>query len=120
MNLRDWRLRVRALLAPRRVERELDDELSFHIEREIHELLDRGLSPAEARAQALARFGPLPLAADDCRDARGTAFVENTVRDLLYALRTFGRAPLVASTIVSTVAIGLSLVAVAFTMLNAM
>ena len=62
----------------------------------------------------------MPLAADECRDARGTAFVDDTVRDILYALRTFKRAPLVAFTIVSTVALGLGLVAVAFTMLNAL
>ena len=52
--------------------------------------------------------------------SRGTAFVDDTVRDILYALRTFKRAPLVAFTIVSTVALGLGLVAVAFTMLNAL
>jgi predicted permease len=119
MNLRDCRLRVRALVAPRRVERELDDELSFHVDRETQKLVAAGMSPAEARAEALARFGPVPLAADECRDARGTAFVDDTVRDILYALRTFRRAPLVALTIVSTLAIGLGLVAVAFTMLNA-
>ena len=55
-----------------------------------------------------------------CRDARGTAFVDDTVRDILYALRTFKRAPLAAVTIVSTVALGLGLVAVAFTVLNAL
>jgi hypothetical protein len=120
MNLRDLKLRVRALLARRRVERELDDELSFHIEREIQKLIATGMTVAEARAKALARFGPVPLAADECRDTRGTAFVDHTVRDILYALRTFRRAPLVAFTIVCTVALGLSLVAVAFTLLNAL
>ncbi|MGH9199708.1 MAG: ABC transporter permease [Vicinamibacterales bacterium] len=53
-----------------------------------------------------------------CRDPRGTAFVDDTVRDILYALRGFRRAPLVAFTIVSTVALGLGLVAVAFALLN--
>ena len=51
---------------------------------------------------------------------RGTAFLDQTIRDILYALRTFKRAPLVACTIVSTVALGLGLVAVAFTVLNAL
>ena len=120
MNLRDLKLRARALFAPRRVERELDDELAFHIDRETEKLVAEGMTTAEARARARARFGPVPLAADQCRDARGTAFVDNTVRDFLYALRTFRRAPLVAFTIVSTVALGLGLVAVAFTMLNAL
>jgi hypothetical protein len=120
MNLRDWQLRARALFVPRRVDRELDDELSFHLERETQKLIAEGMTGAEARAKALARFGPVPLAADECRDARGTAFVDDTVRDILYALRTFKRAPLVAFTIVSTVALGLGLVAVAFTVLNAL
>ena len=118
MNLRDWQLRARALFAPRKVERELDEELAFHLERETQKLVDQGLDPAEARVRAHARFGPVPLAADECRDARGTAFVDNTVRDILYAFRTFQRAPLVSVTIVSTVALGLGLVAVAFTVLN--
>jgi hypothetical protein len=51
---------------------------------------------------------------------RGTAFVDDTVRDIFSALRAFKRAPLVAFTIVSTVALGLGLIAVAFTVLNAL
>ncbi len=49
-----------------------------------------------------------------------TKDLDNTVRDIFYAFRSFQRAPLVAFTIVSTVALGLSLVAVAFMMLNAL
>ena len=58
------------------------------------------------------------MAADECRDERGTAFIDNTIRDIQYALRTFRRAPLAALTIVVTVAIGLGVVAVLFTILN--
>ena len=47
-----------------------------------------------------------------------TAFVDNTRRDILYAFRTFQRAPLVSLTIVSTVALGLGLVAAVFTIIN--
>ena len=50
----------------------------------------------------------------DRRDARGTGLVDDAIRDVLYALRTFRRTPLVALTIVSTVGLGLGLVAVAF------
>ena len=46
------------------------------------------------------------------------AFLDTTVRDILYAFRTFRRAPLVSLTIVVTVALGLGLVAVVFTILN--
>jgi predicted permease len=115
MNLRDVFLRMRALVAPRRVERELDEELAFHIERETQKHIADGLSPAEARTRALARFGSVPLAADECRDARGTAFVDALVCDVSYAFRTFCRAPLAALTIVATIALGLGLVAAVFT-----
>ena len=76
------------------------------------------MSAETARLQALRTFGGVEQIREECRDARGTAFVENTVRDIFYAFRTFRRAPLVAFTIVSTVGLGLGLVAVAFTMLN--
>jgi predicted permease len=118
MTVRDLKLRIRALIAPSRVERELDEELKFHLDRETQKHIDNGMSPADARLRALARFGSVPLAADECRDARGTAFIDDSVRDICYALRTFRRAPLAAVTIVSTVALGLGLVAVVFTLFN--
>jgi predicted permease len=114
MNLRDLFLRIRALVAPHRVERELDEELAFHIERETQKHIAAGVSPVDARTRALARFGPVPLAADQCRDARGTGFVDDLARDILYAFRAFRRAPLAALTIVGTVALGLGLVAAVF------
>jgi predicted permease len=118
MNLRGLKLRTRALFAPKRVERDLHDELSFHIEREAMKLMEQGLPPEDARARAQAKFGSTTVAADECRDERGTAFIDNTIGDLQYALRTFRRAPLAAFTIVVTVAIGLGVVAVLFTVLN--
>jgi predicted permease len=114
MTLRDLLLRLRALATPRRVERELDEELAFHVERETQKHLADGMSPADARARALARFGSVPLVADQCRDARGIGFVDDAARDILYALRTFRRAPLAALTIVATVALGLGLVTAVF------
>jgi hypothetical protein len=47
MNLRDGQLRVRAFVARNRVERELDEELSFHVERETHKLVEQGMDPDE-------------------------------------------------------------------------
>jgi len=115
MTLHDLFLRARALMAPRRVERELDEELAFHIERDAQRHIADGLSPADARARALARFGPVALTADQCRDARATALIDDLARDILYAVRTFRRAPLAALTIVATIALGLGLVAAVFT-----
>jgi predicted permease len=118
MTLRDLKLRARALFRPNRVEHELNEELAFHIEREAKKLVDEGMSPNEARLRAQARFGSTALAADQCRDERGTAIIDNTIRDIQYALRTFVKAPLAAFTVVATVAIGLGVVAMVFTVLN--
>ena len=118
MNLRDLTLRARALFAPKRAERDLRDELQFHIEREARKLMDDGMTADEARMKAHARFGSITVAADQCRDERGTAFIDNTVGDIQFALRTFRRSPLTSFTIVATVAIGLGIVAMLFTVLN--
>src|SRR5690349_19361357 len=119
MNLRDLRLRVRALFSPARVERELGDELAFHIECETRKLMESGLAAAEARQRAVARFGPVPLTADRCRDERGISFFETLAGDVGFAFRMFCRTPLVALTVVSTIALGLGVVTVAFTFFNA-
>jgi putative ABC transport system permease protein len=115
----DLRLRARALFTPGKIERDLDDELAFHLECETRKLMADGLKPTEARQRALARFGPVPLAADQCRDERGISFFETLAGDVSFALRTLRRAPLVALTIVATIALGLGVVTVAFTFFNA-
>jgi predicted permease len=120
MNLRDLRLRFRAIVRRRPVDRELDDELMFHIEREIAKLVENGVDPVEAGRRARVRFGSVALVADQCRDERRTAFIDTTVRDVAYAFREFRRAPLTALTIVSTVALGLGIVAVVFMFYSAM
>ena len=64
MNLRDWTHRLRALVMPRRVERDLHDELSFHIERETKRLIDEGMEPARARSTG---EGPVWIDDGGCR-----------------------------------------------------
>jgi predicted permease len=118
MGFRDLWLRLLALITPGRVERDLHDEISFHIERETRKLIDQGMPASRAHLKATARFGSTTVVADECRDERGTAFVDNTIRDVRFALRSFRRAPLAAFTIVTTVATGLGVVAVLFTIFN--
>jgi predicted permease len=119
MRMRDLRLRLRALFFPRRAERDLDDELTFHVEREARKYIDAGVDPAAARARARAAFGPMTRAAETCRDLRGISIVDTTRRDVAYALRTIRRAPIVALTIVGTISLGLGLIAAAFTIFAA-
>src|SRR5687767_14086346 len=117
--MRWWNIlqsRLRSIVFRDRREADLREELQLHLEREAERLQASGMSRDAARLHARGVFGGVEQIKDECRDARGTAFVDDTVRDIFYALRTIKRAPLVSFTIVSTVALGLGLVAVAFTM----
>ena len=118
MTPRAWYLRVRAIVVRRRVERELHEELAFHIAREATKLEEAGWSSRDAQAAAHARFGSLPSTAEQCRDQRGLGRMEDVRRDLVYAVRGFRRAPLSTLTVVATIGLGLGLVASAFTLLS--
>jgi len=111
--------RLRSLLCRTRREADLREELQFHLERETERRESAGMRPDAARLHALRTFGGVEQTKEACRDARGTALLDSVVRDVLYAFRSFRRAPLVALTIVTTVGLGLGLVAAVFTLLSA-
>lgn len=89
----DALLRLRALLFPRQMDAELDEELQFHVEMQSRKNLAAGLSPEEARRQARMQFGGMESAKEECREARGIHFVQRAWRDTRYALRSFRRTP---------------------------
>ena len=91
--LRTARLRLRSLLRGGRVERELQDELRDHLERQIAAHQAAGLAFADARAKALREFGNVGLVQEQVRDTRRVGWVEDLLRDLSYALRSMRRAP---------------------------
>jgi predicted permease len=113
------RTRLRSLLLRARTESELREELQFHLERETERLEAAGMHSDTARLQAVRRFGAVEPTKEACRDTHGTALLDDVLRDLRYAWRSCRRTPLVALTIVMTVGLGLGLVAVVFTILNA-
>jgi hypothetical protein len=76
------RLWLRSLLDRRRVGRELDEEFQFHLEQKIDAGIERGLSAADARAEAIQALDGIQLRKDECRDMRGFNFIDNFVRDL--------------------------------------
>jgi hypothetical protein len=80
-------LRYRSLVASRRVDAELDDELHFHLERHIEAQVSRGVTPEEARRRAVIAIGGLDQQKDACRDARGVTWIDHFVRDIRYAAR---------------------------------
>jgi len=102
-----------------RHERDLADELGFHLGMQVEDNLRRGMTPHEARRQAVLLFGGIEGHKEASRDVRRGSRMEQAVRDIRYAWRSYRRAPVVSLTIVATVGLGLGLVAAAFTILNA-
>jgi hypothetical protein len=68
--MREWIAAVfTSLFGRRRLEREMDDEMRFHLDMETERLTGQGLSASQARAEALRRFGGVEKTKDDVRDA---------------------------------------------------
>ena len=68
-------------------ERQLDAELRYHVERRVDDLVQGGLSAREARRAVRLEFGGLDQVKEQCRDARGTRWIEDAATDLPYAAR---------------------------------
>jgi predicted permease len=85
--------RLRAFLFRGRRDSELDAELAAHIDLAVDELVEHGLSLAEARRQAMIRFGGIQQAREHHREARGLMSLDILLQDLKYTLRTLGRDP---------------------------
>jgi predicted permease len=90
---RRWRKRLRALVRRDAVERELDEELAFHLELETRKNLGAGMSPAEARRQALLAFGGVEKHKEEVRDARAFAWMNGLSLDLKLGIRMLARYP---------------------------
>jgi predicted permease len=112
-------LRLRSLIRKQRVEQELDEELVYHIGREIEENVARGMNAEEARYAALRAMDGVQRRKEECRDTRRVMLVESTWQDLQYAIRGFRRSPAFVLTVVGTIALGLGLNTALFSIFNA-
>jgi hypothetical protein len=99
--------RWRTLFRRAQVERELDEELAYHLEQLIAEHRRAGMSADEARAAALRSFGGLEQAKESCRDAHGARPLEDFLRDLVYGMRSLRRSPTFTAMVVLCLAIGI-------------
>jgi predicted permease len=110
----DLRFRLRALFRRADVERELSDELRFHIEREAEKLERRGMSRAAAVRAATIAFGGIDRFKEDSRDARGVTWIEHVSQDVKYALRGMRVRPGFTAVVVATLGLGVGVNAAMF------
>jgi predicted permease len=100
------------------MERDLDDELQFHLEKQIEVNLAAGMPPAVARLAALKEFGNPRLQQEECRDAWGLRMIDNLFDDLRYALRGLRRDPVLAAAATATLALCIGANTVVFSLVN--
>jgi predicted permease len=118
--LSDIRFRLRALFSRAAVERELDAELHFHIEREAEKYERQGMSRDAALRRARLQFGGVEQMKEASRDTRGVARLESLMRDLRYAIRSLKSKPAFTVTVMATLALGIGANTAIFTLVDAL
>jgi predicted permease len=107
-----WRRRNR--------DRDLDEELRYHVERQIELNVRAGMTADEARRQALLQFGNLPLVKEDTRAVWTRVGLEQLLQDLRFGARILTNSPGLSATAAILIALVVGINTTIFSMVNGM
>ena len=115
----DLMFRLRAIFRRTEVERELDQELRFHLEHQIAKYMDGGLSREQAERRASLEFGGIEQVKEDSRDSRGVTIFDHVFRDVCYSVRVLGKSPGFTAVAILSLALGIGANTAIFQLLDA-
>ncbi len=110
--------RLRALVHGAALDRELEEELRFHVDHLIAAGVARGLSPEAARREALLAMGGVEQRKEECRDTRRVRLIHDFVQDVRYAATTLRRGAGFTTASVLTLTLGIGTTVAMFTVIN--
>ena len=116
--LRTFFFRLRNLFHKDQLDHELNDELSAHLGMHIADNLRAGMTPEEARRQALLALGGLEQIKESVRDQRGFPLLESLFQDVRFAFRMLRKSPTFAVIAILTLALGIGATTSIFTVAN--
>jgi predicted permease len=116
--LKEAWLKLKALAKRRRLERDLEEELQFHLAKRAEKNRALGLGAIDARVAARRRFGNVTLVKEDCRETWTFTRLEMLWQDVRYAARNLAKKPAFAAIVIFSLALGIGANTAVFSAMN--